>query len=234
MVMKKYINYIIVSVLVLILSFLWIMLWSKASKVQSINNETVDFSDVDNTKSVDNKLGEDLKITAGYLNTYIRFKQGTWYKSVGYIQNIDSNCNIVITSSLGSKESIKGSATSCEDLSVGDKVNFVGAVDISDQELNIAKISKEDIDYDSSERVDIEDLISNLNKLFSNYFIIDGYMVTDENRFLLYESKQDYEDKSKNYFVLNFNNINVTGNAKVTVRCQIKNSYTLINCELKQ
>ena len=59
-------------------------------------------------------------------------------------------------------------------------------------------------------------------------------MVTDGNRFLLYENKQDYEDKSKNYFVLNFNNINVTGNAKVTVRCQIKNSYTLINCELTQ
>ena len=68
-----------------------------------------------------------------------------------------------------------------------------------------------------------------------NIFVIDGYMITDKDRYKLFESKTDYEEDSSvgTYFTIGWKDkFEFTGNANVTLECKINGTYKLKDCVL--
>ena len=194
----------------------------------------VDVDDANNLPIIDGKLGEDIRITQSYLMNYIIHKQGVWYLSSGYVNSIAKNnktCFIKLKKENG-KELL--TATISDDkcnVKKGQQVNFVGTIDIETKTLELSKISKEDINYSSATTIDIDDLISHINLVSSNNFIVSGYLVTEGNNYYLYNDKGDYTSKSKDYFLINWKkDFLYTGNADIVITCNIVNSYTLNNC----
>lgn len=202
-----------------------------------IQNYSEDIGDYNNVSSIDAKLGkEDIKVTQSYLLNYTIKKGGTWYMSSGTIKSIkysDTDCIISIDSNSKTlKLSIDKNKCSVKN---NDVVNFVGTIDIETGYLLLSKISKEEINYNSAIKMELGDLLNNINLVRTSYFVINGYMVTDGDKYKLYDSKSSYLDNPDvgNYFNLNWKDkFGYTGNSDVTVRCNILDTFKLHNCEL--
>lgn len=232
---------VIISIICLILMLTSVLIWNKIITKQNEpeQKEEIDLSDVNNIESVESKLGSDMKITQGYLLTYTRNKSKTWYLSKGYIKNVkinDSTATITLTSSKDSKKTLTATIDSDKwNLTKGDLINFVGTFDLANKSLSLSKISKESIDYKNVIEVEIDNLIDNINQVKTNYFIINGYMVTEEDKYKLYDSKEAYNKDSSvgNYFTIEWKDqFEYTGNSNITIKCLIEDTYKLNSCEL--
>ena len=90
-----------------------VFFWNYISKKQILSNnpvnkqENIDVSDVNNIESVEKKLGEDIKITAGYFLNYTVKKSGVWYMSKGIVDKIENNGSKVIIKIKSDKDSDK-------------------------------------------------------------------------------------------------------------------------------
>lgn len=234
----------IICLISLIVMIFGVKLWNYISdlqaqdKMESSQNKTIDVSDANNVPSVEAKFGEDIKITQGYLLSYTRRKSAIWYMSSAYVKSIkkqDSYTTITLknkNNSLTLKASIESSKA---DVKKNDLVNFVGTINLETGSLELSKISKEKIDYRSVTEIEFDDLVNNIKTVKSNYFIISGYMVTDNNQYKLYDTKDKYKkDKSAgSYFIINWKDeFNYTGNTKVTIKCLIDDTYKLGSCEM--
>lgn len=213
----------------------------KNNKVQEEVKEPtlVDVDDANNVPIIDAKLGSDIKITQSYLMNYIIKKQGIWYMSYGYVKNIkktNNTCTMQISEDKNSKNILTAtiSIDKCK-IKVNSYVYFVGTIDIQNGYLDLSKIALDKIDYTSVTELSISDLINNIELVRNNKFIVSGFLVTKDNEYLLYDSKNDYTIELSNYFVINWKDeFNYTGNQSVVLTCNIGNSYTLNNCFLNE
>lgn len=199
----------------------------------------IDVSDANNVSIIDGKLGSETKITQGYLLNYTVRKSGIWYESSGYVKAKkikNSLCYIEVSEDKNS--TLKLTLTIDKDkcnVNKGDIVNFVGTIDINEGILELSKISKEEIGYSNVENIKLDDLIKNIELIRENVFVINGYMITDEDEYKLFDSKEAYEKNSSagNYFLINWKEIFMyTGNQTVTIKCNLLSTYELKNCEL--
>ncbi len=233
---------IIVSFVALILMIGGVLIWNKIVDKQNEDKNkpapVVDVGDVNNISSVESKLGYKMKITQGYLLTYTTNKSGVWYESSGYITSMkkDGRDGYITLSNKDKSKKIKATIDSTKlDVKNGDLVNFVGTIDLETGDLELSKISKEEIGYSNVTIIELGELVDNIKAVKDNIFVVSGYMITDGPRYKLFESKTAYEkDKSVGtYFSLEWDGeAQYTGNANVTVECKINGTYSLNMCTI--
>ena len=207
--------------------------------IEEGNNIDSDYSDVTNVPVIDAKLGEDITITQAYLKKYVIKKSSLWYMSNGKISNIKNDEDGTTYKIVSNDNKILMLYTSKDNdgLKKGDKVNFVGTINLSDGTINLSSISKDTINYSSPTVMELDELINHINTIKGNYFIVKGYMVTEGDTYKLYDSKEDYksEEKQNIPFELDWKDkFNLTGNASVTVKCLIGSTFKLKDCILEQ
>lgn len=221
--------------------FFWnkIALLQKQDKEEDNNNSVpVDVSDANNIPSVEEKLGSDMKITQGYLLNYTRNKSSVWYMSSAKVKKIakDGSFSIITLSGDTGSKTLKATIESSKvDIKKGDKVNFVGTVNLDEGSIELSKISKDDIDYNSVTEILFDDLVENIKLIKSTYFIVNGYMVTEGDVYKLYESKDTYKKNKSagNSFLISWkDDFGLTGNALVTIKCLLDDTYKLNECVL--
>ncbi len=242
--MNNKIKTILISIILLILICIIVLF-----VIKNVNNEKDiineldnlenigDVEDANNVPTIDAKLGNDIRITQSYLLNYIIKKVGIWYMSSGYVSNIDKKGSDSIIQISSDRDNTKYLTTIINsskcNVKKGDLVYFVGTINLDKWYINLTKVSTSEIDYSNVTKIDLNELIDNLNLLKSNYFIVSGYLVYDNNSYKLYDSK-NVKDDSKNYFLLNFkDDVNLTENQNSKVKCLIENTYILSDCELQ-
>lgn len=240
--MKKTKLFIFCSVSIVLMIFLVVIFNFSFKKdddklLTKINNYSEDIGDYNNVSSIDAKLGdEDIKVTQSYLLNYTIKKGGTWYLSNGVVRSIKKISNECIINVSNEEQSLNLTIDSSKcSVKRNDKVNFVGTIDIETGNLLLSRISTDEINYSSAINLNLNELINNINLVRNSYFVINGYMVTDGDKYKLYDSKESYIDNPDvgNYFNLNWkDNFGYTGNSDVTVRCNILDTFKLHNCEL--
>lgn len=233
---------LIISLVCLIIMLGSVLFWNSIipkDKKETGENNIIDVSNVNNVSSVEAKLGEDIKITQSYLLNYVSNKASIWYMSKAYVSTIKYNGNdAIITLSNEIKGDIKLTGSIDKDkcnIKVGDLINFVGTVDLNTGMIELSKISGETIDYKNVTEIEFKELVDNIQKVKKNYFIVIGYMVTDGNKYKLFDSKEEYNKNNSagTYFLLNWKDTFMyTGNQNVTVKCLIEDTYKLNMCEL--
>lgn len=233
---------IIISVIIVCLFIVCsVMYFNHINKdtVEDKNEINNDYSDVTNVPIIDAKLGDDIKITQAYLKKYVIKKSSLWYMSNGKISSIKNNdygTTYKVVSD-NNKSLTLVTIKNNEGLKKGDKVNFVGTISLSDSTINLSRISKEKIDYSSPTIMELDELIDHINAIKNNYFIINGYMVTEGSTYKLYDNKDDYKNEEVQSipFELKWKNeFNLTGNANVTVKCLIGSTFILKDCVLEK
>ena len=200
--------------------------------------QVIDISDADNVSVIDKKLGSDINITQGYLYKYMLKKSNVWYESSAIVDKITMKGSTNIIVFREKDKSIKAYISNMNlNFKVGDKVFFIGTINIKDHSLELSQISLTEINYDSSVKIEFNDLINNIELLYKTHFIVNGYLVTTEdNKLKLFNSKNSYNKNNEagNYFLVSFKDkFNYTGKAKVTLDCLIKDTYKLKECVLK-
>ena len=69
-------------------------------------------------------------------------------------------------------------------------------------------------------------IIEHVDNVRNTDFLVQGYMVTDNDEYKLFDSKSKYQSNSDagSYFLLSMDeSFNYTGNANVTLSCNIDN-----------
>lgn len=241
--MKKYKSKVIISIIVLVLAIaiiggLYIFNKIKENENENYSPSLIDVGDINNVPSVDSKLGETMKITHNYLLSYTTKKSSIWYMSSATIKKIKDDGNyatITLVNEDGSKTLVATIDKDKVDVKKGDTINFVGTIDLENGYLVLSRISKDLINYNSVTKIEFTELVDNIDKLLNNYFVVSGYMITDDDKYKLYDSKTSYQngDNFGNYFNLIWKDtFNYTGNANVTVMCKIGDTFKLVECEL--
>jgi hypothetical protein len=239
--MEKFKGFLVILILLVVGFGIWFFFIKEDKDVSEFDsNPDYDMSDVTNVPVIDRKLGNDIEITQSYLMTYTVHKAGIWYMSEGYVSNVKvSNQSIIYTiSNEDNSKSVMGTIVNDgTKYNKGDKVYFVGTINLSNGMLNLSTISNDVIDYSSPVERELNEFIDHIDNVRNTNFIIDGYMVTDNDEYKLFDSKSDYLDNSEagNYFLLSMDeSFNYTGNANVTLKCNINGTYNLRNCSLVQ
>lgn len=239
--LEKY-KALIIFIILLILMLAGVLVWNKIIKVEDKDNhkqEYVDVSDANNVDNIDEQLGTDIRITAGYLLNYTTKKSGTWYMSKAHIISIKNNKDTSTIKLSSDSESSNYITATIDNLSSkikkGQDVYFVGSIDLSNNHLKLTTISQEPINYKNVTEIDFNKLYENITNLSNTTFTISGYMITDNDEFKLFESKTTYQNNntSGNYFLINWQDeFNLTGNDNVKLNCSLAGSYKLKNCIL--
>lgn len=230
---------VLLSIILLVGAF---VAWMKlVNKDDSLNNEEVpyvDVSDVNNVEAVETRLDYKMKISQSYLLTYTTNKSGMWYMSSAKVSKIKidgTDAYITVTNESKTHSMILEIESNKVDVKKGDTVNFVGTVDLETGNLELAKLSKDTINYSNVTEMEFTKLVDNIKLVKDNVFVITGYMITDKDRFKLFESKTAYEDNSSvgEYFTITWKDkFNYTGNANVTLECKLNGTYKLKDCSL--
>ena len=165
-------------------------------------------------------------------------KSNVWYESSAIVDKITMKGSTNIIVFREKDKSIKAYISNMNlNFKVGDKVFFIGTINIKDHSLELSQISLTEINYDSSVKIEFNDLINNIELLYKTHFIVNGYLVTTEdNKLKLFNSKNSYNKNNEagNYFLVSFKDkFNYTGKAKVTLDCLIEDTYKLKECVLK-
>ena len=240
--MWKKIRVPVISFILLVIMLLGVLVWNKIIHKDDKSEEpsVIDVSDANNVPSVDKRLGNgDYAITQSYLRNYVIHKGGTWYESKGTVKKIQyqkDDALLTIQDDDGNSIQAVIEKSKC-DVKKNDFVYFIGVIRFKNYQVTLSKISKEEIHYNSSISVTIEELQDYFKKLSNTYFVINGYMVTDSNQYKLYESKEAYQKDSSagNYFLIEWDGeFLYTGNQDVKVRCQLSDTYQLSSCTLEK
>ena len=237
---KHKLEIIILVVLLLLIGGLiaWIKSIEKDETSENNNYEFVDVNDINNVSSVETRLDYKMKISQGYLLTYTTNKSGIWYMSSGIISKIKIdgiNAYITISNENKTHKLIAEIESNKVNVEKGDSIYFVGTVDLETGNIELAKISKDVINYNNVTSINFVDLVDNIKLVKDNVFVINGYMVTDGDKYKLFESKPDFlEDSSVGtYFTIGWKEkFNFTGNSNVTLECKLNGTYKLKECVL--
>lgn len=212
---------------------------SKNNKVEEDNpNIEVDLTDVNNVEAVESRLDYKMKISQGYLLTYTTNKSGIWYMSSALVDKVKVDgtlAYVTLTNESKSHKLVTEIATNKVNVKSGDTVYFVGTVDLETGNIELAKLSKDIINYSNVTEMEFTKLVDNIKLVKDNVFVISGYMITDKDRYKLFESKVEYEEDSSvgRYFTITWKDkFNMTGNANVTLECKLNGTYKLKECIL--
>lgn len=240
---KKNLIILIVSLLIIILVVgIGIAISNKKDNELDNTNTEIKIEDVDNVSLVDEKLKEgDYRVTQAYLLNYTRRKGSVWYRSEGIVTKIKydgTSATVTITSPDNKSKKVIANIDK-DNLNVKEKdhVHFVGTIDMRDGTINLAKISKEEIDYNNIVDITLAELDDNIYYLKNTYVIVSGYMITVADKYKLYSSKTEYkkDEEANNYFLIEWQNeFSYTGTSEVLLRCFIGDRYKLIGCELEK
>jgi len=111
-------------------------------------------------------------------------------------------------------------------------------------ELDKSKINLQFVPLDETEfklqeidvtEIDFKNLVENFKLVKSNYFLVMGYMITDNDKYKLFDNKSDAQEENKigKYFLIDWKGeFKYTGNQNVTLKCKIEDTYKLKECEL--
>lgn len=239
-------NLIVLVVSIIIIMSVLIIGTSIAKKQEKellAKEETkIDVNDTNNVSIVDEKLKNgDYRVSQSYLLSYTKNKGNVWYSSKGVIVKIstkDENAIITIRGEKDKNKTVKAYIDK-QSLKVKEKdsVYFVGSIDLSDGYINLARISKEEIDYNNVVDISVEDLKDNIYYLKNTYVIVSGYMITAGDKYKLYDSKNDYKKDAEigNFFFIEWaKEFKYTGSSDVLLRCFIGDRYKLIGCEMEK
>lgn len=240
--MKKYGVEIFVVALIIIMLF-GVLFWNYVSKEQAEKKkqeekatETLNSVEASNVSIVDGKLGTDVRITQDYLIKYTSKKSGIWYLSKAKVKNIKENgTNLVLILTDDKDDLMANISSERSDVKVNDTVYFVGTIDLNDGSIDLAKISVEEINYSSAVSLEFSDLINNISLLKSTHFQVSGYLVTENEKFKLFDNKDAYKNDPSvgTYFNIEWKDkFNYTGNQDVLIDCVIKDTYKLGECSL--
>lgn len=205
---------------------------------QDAINEGIDLTDVNNIDAVESRLDYRMKISQGYLLTYTTKKSGVWYMSSAIVSNIKkegADSYITLTNNDETHKLVAEIETKRVNVKKGDAINFVGTIDLETGNIELAKISKDVINYSNVTKMEFDKLVDNIKAVKNNIFVINGYMITDGDRYKLFESKTAYEEDSSvgKFFSISWDGkFNYTGNANVTLECKINGTYKLKDCIL--
>ena len=230
---------IILSIILLVVSLTaWIKLIDKDKDVEVEDVPLVDVGNVNNVQAVESRLDYKMKIRQSYLLTYTTNKSAIWYMSsakVGKIKEEDNISYISVTNEENTHRMILEIESQRVNVKKGDLINFVGTIDLETGNIELAKLSKDTINYSNVTKIEFTELVDNIKLVKNNIFVISGYMITDKDKFKLFESKLAFEDDSSvgRYFYITWKDkFNYTGNANVTLECNINGTYKLNNCVL--
>jgi len=234
-----------IFIVAIIIIVLVVILGNNISKNKEANNneiQEVNVDDVDNVSIVDEKLkAGDYRVTQPYLFNYLTRKSAIWYSSNGKVDSIKKKGSSYYISVSGLNDKKKKvtlvSESNVKDIKKKDKVYFVGNINVEGEYIQLTKISKEVIDYNSVFEISLEDLSDNIYYIKNTYVLVSGYMVTDETEYKLYANKASSkkDETLVNYFTINWaEEFKYTGNKDVVVKCFIGDRYNLIGCELEK
>lgn len=227
----------LVALLAMVIGVIFFNRVSKEEKIDDVPTEKLEYN---NVAVIDAKLGSDIKITQSYLLNYITKKSGIWYQSNGKVTKIiykDEDCYIHLKDDNSAEVLIAVIDKSKCEVKVGDSVNFVGTIDIENGQIKLSKISTEEINYNSSTKLELNELIDNIKLVKNTYFIVSGYLVTEGEVYKLFDSKDDYTENNKAgyYFKIKWDgSFGYTGKQQVSLKCNLSSSYTLVNCTLSE
>ena len=202
------------------------------------NNQEIDFTYVNNIDDVENNMNYKMKISQSYLLTYTTNKAGVWYMSNAVVDKVKidgTDAFIILTNEDKTHSLVTEIESNRVNVKHGDEVHFVGTVDLETGNIELAKISLDEINYKDVEKMGFTELVDNINKVMDNIFVIHGYMITDGTKYKLFDSKSSYEKDSSvgNYFNIKWDGkFNYTGNANVTIECKLNGTYKLKDCTL--
>jgi len=229
---------IIMAILFGVALVAWIRSNNRDTDLDNEELPTVDVSDVNNVDVVEARLDYKMKISQSYLLTYTTNKSGIWYMSKGIVANIKTDgvtAYITLTNESKTHKLVAEIPSKKVNIKTGDTINFVGTIDLETGNMELAKISKDIINYSNVTEMEFTKLVNNIKSVKNNIFVISGYMITDGDKYKLFESKTDYEEDSSvgKYFTISWKDkFNLTGNANVTVECQLNGTYKLKECVL--
>ncbi len=241
---KKGLIILVITILIIVLVLVSGIIISNKKEKDALKNEeqVVNVEDSNNVSVVDEKLKQgDYRVSQSYLLSYTKNKGNVWYSSKGVVTKIkykDNNALITISGEDDKSKKVIGFIDK-EGLKIkeNDVVYFVGSVDISDGNIILARISKEEIDYKNVVVMSLEDLSDNIYYLKNTYVIVSGYMITVGDKYKLYSSKSDYkkDEEYGSYFNIEWaKEFNYTGTSEVLLKCFIGDKYKLIGCEMEK
>ncbi len=240
---KKYKNEIgffaiLITVMLIVSGWLYFVLYLGDKKLEEEMNVDVDLTDVNNVDAVESRLDYKMKITQGYLLTYTTNKSGIWYMSSAIVDSIKKDGiygYVTLVNDSKSHKLVVEIDSNKIDVKKGDTVNFVGTVDLETGNIELARLSKDTINYSNVKEMEFTKLVDNIKAVKDNIFVISGYMITDKDKYKLFESKDSYEGDSSvgTYFTISWKDkFNLTGNAYVTLECKLNGTYKLKECVL--
>ena len=206
--------------------------------VEEKTNQGFDLSDVNNVDAVESRLDYKMKISQGYLLTYTTNKSGIWYMSSAIVSKVKldgTDAYITLTNKDKTHKLVAEISSNKVNIKNGDTINFVGTIDLETGNIELAKISKDTINYNNVTEMEFTKLVDNIKNVKGNIFVISGYMITDGERYKLFESKTAYKENNNvgEYFTISWDKeFNYTGNANVTLECKLNGTYKLKECSL--
>lgn len=228
---------VLLIIILLISCYLYFGLHVKDEDIQD-NGDNVDISDVNNVEAVESRLDYKMKISQSYLLTYTTNKSGIWYMSSAYVSKIklDGTLTYITLTNEDKTHSLVAEISSSKvTIKKGELINFVGTIDLETGNIELAKISKDTINYNNVTKMEFSKLVDNINTVKNNIFVINGYMITDGSKYKLFESKSAYKKDSSvgKYFTIEWkDDFKLTGNSNVTLECKVNGTYKLSECNL--
>lgn len=225
-------------IILAIAGWFYFVIYLEDKEVEEKTNQGFDLSDVNNVDAVESRLDYKMKISQGYLLTYTTNKSGIWYMSSAIVSKIKldgTDAFITLTNDDKTHKLIAEISSDKVNVKKGDSINFVGTIDLETGNIELAKISKDTINYKNVKKMEFTKLVDNIKKVKDNIFVISGYMITDGDRYKLFESKTSYKDNNNvgEYFTISWDKeFNYTGNANVTLECKLNGTYKLKECSL--
>ncbi len=225
-------------IILAIAGWFYFVIYLGDKEVEEKTNQGFDLSDVNNVDAVESRLDYKMKISQGYLLTYTTNKSGIWYMSSAIVSKIKldgTDAFITLTNDDKTHKLIAEISSDKVNVKKGDSINFVGTIDLETGNIELAKISKDTINYKNVKKMEFTKLVDNIKKVKDNIFVISGYMITDGDRYKLFESKTSYKENNNvgEYFTISWDKeFNYTGNANVTLECKLNGTYKLKECSL--
>ena len=225
-------------IILAIAGWFYFVIYLGDKEVEEKTNQGFDLSDVNNVDAVESRLDYKMKISQGYLLTYTTNKSGIWYMSSAIVSKIKldgTDAFITLTNDDKTHKLIAEISSDKVNVKKGDSINFVGTIDLETGKIELAKISKDTINYKNVKKMEFTKLVDNIKKVKDNIFVISGYMITDGDRYKLFESKTSYKENNNvgEYFTISWDKeFNYTGNANVTLECKLNGTYKLKECSL--
>ena len=155
-------------IILAIAGWFYFVIYLEDKEVEEKTNQGFDLSDVNNVDAVESRLDYKMKISQGYLLTYTTNKSGIWYMSSAIVSKIKldgTDAFITLTNDDKTHKLIAEISSDKVNVKKGDSINFVGTIDLETGNIELAKISKDTINYKNVKKMEFTKLVDNIKKV---------------------------------------------------------------------